>query len=71
VNKAGSYEDCVTKGYILLGDIYLKEKDYFNAKATYKSVAENSHIEDLKKQAADKYKIAENEEMRSGKVVGN
>ncbi len=71
VNKAGSYEDWVTKGYILLGDIYLKEKDYFNAKATYKSVAENAHIDELKKQAADKYKIAEDEEMRSGKVVGN
>jgi TolA-binding protein len=37
INKAGSYELWVTKAYILLGDVYVKQKDYFNAKATYQS----------------------------------
>ncbi len=32
----------VTKAYILLGDIYFKQKDYFNAKATYQSIVNNS-----------------------------
>ena len=34
INKAGSYDYWITKSYILLGDVYLKEQDYFNAEAT-------------------------------------
>ncbi|HET7899035.1 MAG TPA: tetratricopeptide repeat protein, partial [Flavisolibacter sp.] len=33
INKSGSYDYWVTKAYILLGDVYFKQKDYFNAKA--------------------------------------
>lgn len=51
INKAGSYEYWTTKAYILLGDIYWKQKDYFNAEATLKSVAENATIPELKKEA--------------------
>ncbi|HRI20980.1 MAG TPA: tetratricopeptide repeat protein, partial [Panacibacter sp.] len=38
ISKAGSYDYWITKAYILLGDIYFKEKDYFNSEATLKSV---------------------------------
>ncbi len=31
INKSGSYDYWVTKSYILLGDIYYKQKDYFNS----------------------------------------
>jgi lipopolysaccharide biosynthesis regulator YciM len=31
INKAGSYNYWITKAYILLGDVYFKEEDYFNA----------------------------------------
>ncbi len=44
----------LTKTYILLGDIYLKQNDLFNAKATYLSVKENSDFDDLKKIAQEK-----------------
>jgi TolA-binding protein len=54
INKSGSYEAWVTKAYLLLGDIYFKEKDYFNAKATFQSITENAKIEDLRKQAQEK-----------------
>lgn len=54
IKKYGSYEYWVTDSYLLLGDIYFKENDLFNAEATYKSVAENATIEALKKEAADK-----------------
>ncbi len=37
----------VTKAYILLGDVYFKQQDYFNAKATYQSVVDNAKIEEL------------------------
>jgi hypothetical protein len=33
VNKSGSYEYWVTKAYILLGDVYFRQKDYFNAES--------------------------------------
>jgi hypothetical protein len=54
INKSGSYEEWVTKSYLLLGDIYFAEKDYFNAKATYQSIIENAKIEDLRLQAQQK-----------------
>jgi TolA-binding protein len=54
VNKAGSYEYWTTKAYILLGDIYWKQKDYFNAEATLKSVADNAPIPELKQEAQKK-----------------
>lgn len=54
IKKFGSYTYWVTKAYILLGDLYLKNKDYFNAEATYKSVVENSVIPELKQEASKK-----------------
>ena len=54
INKSGSYEEWVTKSYLLLGDIYFSEKDYFNAKATYQSIIENAKMEDLRLRAQQK-----------------
>jgi tetratricopeptide (TPR) repeat protein len=56
IKKQASYEYWVTKTYILLGDIYVAQKDSFNAIATYKSVADNATIEPLKIVAAQKLK---------------
>ena len=67
INKAGSYELWVTKAYLILGDIYYKEKDYFNAKATYKSIIDNAKIEDLRQQAQQKLNQVTDEESKSGK----
>lgn len=68
VIKVAGVDFWIAKSYILLGDIYLQQKDYFNAKATYKSVAENAGIPELKKEAADKLEIALKEEQASSKV---
>ncbi len=57
IKKQAAYEYWVTKTYILLGDIYVAQKDNFNAIATYKSVAENASIDDLKTEAANKLKM--------------
>lgn len=54
IKETGSYDLWVTKSYILLGDIFLQQKDYFNAKATYESVAKNAAIESLRKEAQAK-----------------
>ena len=56
IKKQASYEFWVTKTYILLGDIYLAQKDTFNAIATYKSIAENATIPALQQIASDKLK---------------
>ncbi len=68
VNKSGSYEEWVTRAYLLLGDIYFAEKDYFNAKATYQSVAENAKIEELRLQAQQKLAQVTAEENKNSKV---
>ncbi len=54
IHKNGSYENWVTKSYLLLGDIYYKQGDYFNAKATYQSVLENASLPDVKEEAQRK-----------------
>lgn len=64
----GSYDYWVTKAYILMGDIYMQQKDYFNAKATYQSVANNSAIAELKAEAQQKLDKAIEEEKVGSKV---
>jgi len=54
IKETSSYDFWLTSSYILLGDIFTQQKDYFNAKATYKSVAQNSTIAALKTDAQQK-----------------
>ncbi|HVG13887.1 MAG TPA: tetratricopeptide repeat protein [Chitinophagaceae bacterium] len=68
INKSGSYEWWVTKSYILLGDVYLKQKDYFNAKATFQSIIENSLNAELKAEAQAKLNQVTEEEGKSSKL---
>lgn len=68
IKKYGSYEYWVTKSYILLGDVYFAQKDFFNAEATYKSVADNSTIAELKKEASDKLTKTIEEKNKVNKV---
>ena len=70
INKAGSYEEWVTKAYLLLGDVYFKQKDYFNAKATYQSVIDNAKMETLR-QEAEKRLAQVIEEEKTKSKVGN
>jgi TolA-binding protein len=68
INKSGSYDWWVTKAYILLGDVYFKQKDYFNAKATFQSVVENSLNAELKAEAQSKLQKVIEEESKDSKV---
>lgn len=70
INKSGSYDFWVTKSYILLGDIYLKQKDYFNAKATYQSVVDNATNLQLKQEAQTKLQQVTEEEKKNSKIEG-
>ena len=66
--KETGYDEWVTKSYILLGDIFLKQKDYFNAKATYESIAKNASIEILRVEAQTKLDKAVAEEKLQSKI---
>ena len=68
IRKSGSYELWVTKSYFLLGDIYLKEKDYFNAKATFQSLVENAKIEEIRVQAEQRLDEVKKEELSNSKI---
>jgi TolA-binding protein len=69
INKSGSYEFWVTKAYILLGDVYFRQKDYFNAKATFQSVVENTLNMELKGEAQRKLDAVNAEESNSSKLT--
>lgn len=68
IKKYGSYEYWVTKSYILLGDVYFKENDLFNAEATFKSVVENATITELKNEAAQKLAQVQDAKSKTQKV---
>ncbi|MBS1729351.1 MAG: tetratricopeptide repeat protein [Bacteroidetes bacterium] len=68
INKSGSYNYWITKSYILLGDIYFAEKDYFNAEATLKSVVENASIPELQSEAQKKLDRVVAEKNQNSKI---
>jgi len=68
IRETGSYDQWVTRAYILLGDIFMEQKDYFNAKATYESVALNSTIPELKAEARQKFEKAKEAEKAISKI---
>jgi tetratricopeptide (TPR) repeat protein len=70
ISKSASYEQWVTKAYLLLGDIYFKQKDYFNAKATYQSIIDNAKMEDLRQEAIKRLNQVTEEEKKNSKVGG-
>lgn len=68
IKITASQDYWVAKAYILLGDVYMKQKDYFNAKATYQSVADNATIAELKAEAKEKLDKAVAEEKAGSKI---
>ena len=69
IKVTGSYDFWVAKAYILLGDIFMQQKDYFNAKATYQSVAANATIAEIKNEAQQKLDRAIAEEKLNSKII--
>jgi lipopolysaccharide biosynthesis regulator YciM len=68
ISKAGSYDYWTTKAYILLGEVFYRQEDYFNAKATLQSVVENTINPELKAEAQEKLNRVIDAEGRSSKV---
>jgi TolA-binding protein len=68
IKKHGSYDYWVTKSYILLGDVYVQQKDLFNAEATFKSIVDNATIPELKAEAQQKLNAVIEEKNKTNKV---
>jgi TolA-binding protein len=51
IKNTPSYDYWIASSYILLGNIFWKNRDYFNAKATLQSIVDNCKIPDLVTQA--------------------
>jgi len=54
IRESGGYDYWIVKSYLLLSDILVKEKDYFNARATLESIVKHSKIPELKDEALKK-----------------
>lgn len=61
----------MVKSYLLLADISLKQKDYFNAKATLQSIIKNTKNADLKKEASEKLERVKSLEQQQSKLKEN
>lgn len=68
INKSGSYDYWITSAYVLLGEIYLKQKDYFNAEATLKSVIENAANKELVAKAQELLNTVNSQKRQNSKV---
>lgn len=68
IKETSSYDFWVEKAYILLGDNFMQQKDYFNAKATYESVAKHSVNPELKQEAQQKLEQATEDDKANSKV---
>jgi TolA-binding protein len=53
IKNTPSYDYWVASAYIMLGNIFWKQNDYFNAKATLQSIVDNCKIPELVTQASD------------------
>ncbi len=68
IKEAAGHEYWIVKSYILLGDIFIKEKDYFNAKATFASIVKHCNIAELKQEASTKLEVAKDLEKKQSKL---
>ena len=64
-NGFNIYEDWVGRSYLLLADNYAALEDFFQAKATLKSVIENFPLEYIREEASKKLESLEESEARS------
>lgn len=58
-DQYASYDNWVAKGFIILGDCYVAQEDYFQARHTYQSVADNTDDAAMKEIATQKIKDIE------------
>jgi tetratricopeptide (TPR) repeat protein len=68
IKKAAGNDYWIVKSYLLISDVLVLQKDYFNAKATLQSIAKNTKSEELKKEAAAKLEEVKTLEKQQSKL---
>lgn len=68
IKQSQGNEFWLVKSYILLSDILVQQKDYFNAKATLQSIVKNCKIPALKKEASEKLEVVKKLESQKSKL---
>lgn len=68
IKLSAGNEYWVVKSYLLIADILVTQKDYFNAKATLQSIVKNSKDSALKKEAATKLDEVKRMEQQQSKL---
>lgn len=68
IKETSSYDFWVEKAYILLGDNFMQQKDYFNARSTYESISKNSLNPELKEEARQKMENAAAAEKANSRI---
>ncbi len=68
IRLSSGYDFWVVKSYILLADILIKQKDYFNAKATLTSIVKHTKNAELKQEATKKLADVKAQEKHHSKL---
>lgn len=68
IKNTPSYDYWVASAYIMLGNIFWKQNDYFNAKATLQSIVDNCKIPELVTQARDTLAKVKADEQAHSKI---
>ncbi len=69
LKTAAGKEYWVVKSYLLIADVLVAQKDYFNAKATLKSVISNTKNATLKSEAESKLMLVKKKEKEQSKLI--
>lgn len=70
IKLAGGNDYWIIKSFMLLADISIKQKDYFNAKATLQSIVKRAKIQELKTEASKKLEEVKKLEKQKSKLSG-
>jgi tetratricopeptide (TPR) repeat protein len=68
IHLSSGYDFWIGKSYLLLSDILVKQKDYFNAKALLESIVKHTKIAELKQDAAKKLEEVKKLEKKQSKL---
>ncbi|MCD6012503.1 MAG: repeat-containing protein [Flavipsychrobacter sp.] len=68
IKQSPGYDHWVAKSYLLLADILVKQKDYFNAKALLQSIVKHTKIAEVRQEATRKLEEVKRLEKKQSKL---
>ncbi len=68
IHLSGGYDYWIVRSYLLLADVLVQEKDYFNAKATLESIVKHTKIAEAKQEAQKKLEEVKALEKKQSKL---